>query len=93
MVDSVPGGALYRYRLSGEVERPDPASAFQPEGVHGPSQVVDTRFDWTDANWHGLPMNDYVLYEIHVGTFTPEGTLDAIIPRIAGTKIVGNYSH
>lgn len=89
LVDAVPAGALYRYRLNGEVERPDPASAFQPEGVHGPSQVVDSRFNWTDANWRGLPIHDYVLYEIHAGTFTPEGTLDAIIPRIADLKSLG----
>jgi maltooligosyltrehalose trehalohydrolase len=73
---------LYFYRLNGSIERPDPASRSQPQGVHGPSQVVDPHFDWHDQNWFGLPLKDYVLYELHVGAFTPEGTLDAIIGRL-----------
>jgi maltooligosyltrehalose trehalohydrolase len=81
--------ALYRYRLNGKTERPDPASRFQPEGVHGPSQVTDPSFDWTDQNWRGLPLDEYVLYELHAGTFTPEGTLEAIIPRIPDLKELG----
>jgi maltooligosyltrehalose trehalohydrolase len=82
-------GALYQYFLDGKTERPDPASRFQPRGVHGPSQVVDSRFDWTDHEWQGLALQKYVLYELHVGTFTPEGTFDAIIPRIANLKQLG----
>ena len=54
-----------------------------------PSAVVDTRFDWSDAAWHGLALREYVLYELHVGTFTPEGTFHAIIPRIADLKALG----
>jgi maltooligosyltrehalose trehalohydrolase len=88
-VDGVPAGALYRYRLDGGKEWPDPASAAQPQGVHGPSQVVDHGFDWSDAAWRGLPLREYVLYELHAGTFTPEGTFDAIIPRIADLKELG----
>ncbi|MBI5569097.1 MAG: malto-oligosyltrehalose trehalohydrolase [Desulfomonile tiedjei] len=71
-------GSLYFYRLDGQVERPDPASRFQPKGVHGPSQVVDTRFPWRDHAWAGLSLSKYLLYELHVGTFTPEGTFDAL---------------
>jgi maltooligosyltrehalose trehalohydrolase len=82
-------GALYQYVLDGKAARPDPASEFQPRGVHGPSQVMDGRFDWTDKTWRGLELKKYVLYELHVGTFTPEGTFDAIIPRIANLKQLG----
>jgi maltooligosyltrehalose trehalohydrolase len=62
--------------------RADPASRYQPESVHGPSQVVDTYFRWTDTHWRGIPLRDYVLYELHVGTATPEGTFEALIPRL-----------
>src|SRR5512138_2436231 len=69
-------GALYRYRLdSGDKLFPDPASRFQPDGPHGPSQVVDPGvFRWTDGNWHGVARDGQVIYEMHVGTFTPEGS-------------------
>jgi maltooligosyltrehalose trehalohydrolase len=73
---------LYRYRLDGDKDRPDPASRSQPQGVHGPSQVVDQRFDWGDAGWFGTPLRDYIIYELHVGTFTPEGTFAAVIPYL-----------
>jgi maltooligosyltrehalose trehalohydrolase len=81
-IENVPPGTLYRYRLDGDKERPDPVSRFQPEGVHGPSAVVDLAFDWQSTGWHGLPLQHYVIYELHVGTFTPEGTYDAIIPYL-----------
>ncbi|HWF39494.1 MAG TPA: malto-oligosyltrehalose trehalohydrolase [Candidatus Acidoferrales bacterium] len=86
---NIPPSALYRYRLNGKKEHPDPASAFQPHGVHGPSQIIERRFDWADTGWRGLPLRDYVLYELHVGTFSAEGTFDAIIPRIAELKALG----
>jgi maltooligosyltrehalose trehalohydrolase len=85
----ISSGALYRYRLNHEQERPDPASRHQPKGVHGPSQVIDSRFHWNDSRWTGLPLEKYVLYELHVGTFTPQGTFDAIIPRLARLKDLG----
>lgn len=88
-IEGVTPGALYRYRLNGQKERPDPVSRFQPYGVHGPSQVVDHRFIWNDSSWHGLPLEKYVLYELHVGTFTPQGTFHEIIPRIAALKDLG----
>ena len=81
--------ARYRYCLDSEKERPDPASRLQPEGVHGPSEVVDTRFDWSDAGWRGISLEAYVFYELHVATFTPQGTLDAIHPRLATLKDLG----
>ncbi len=81
-LDGVEPGTRYIYRLDGGDERPDPASRFQPTTVHEPSAVVDPAFPWTDRHWHGVPLDKYVIYELHVGTFTPEGTFDAIIPRL-----------
>ncbi len=80
-------GTLYRYRLDGGDAFPDPASRFQPEGPHGPSQVVDPdAFRWTDAGWQGVELQGQVIYEMHIGTFTPEGTWDAAareLPELA----------
>lgn len=59
-----------------------PASRFQPEGVHGPSELVDAEFEWQDRAWSGLPIERCILYELHVGTFTRDGTFDAIIPHL-----------
>lgn len=82
-ITSAKPGTKYWYRLDGAVLRPDPASHSQPDGVHGPSQIIDHRsFRWTDRAWRGLPLERLVLYELHVGTFSPEGTFDAIIPRL-----------
>lgn len=89
VVEGVSAGALYRYRLNDAKVRPDPASRHQPQGVHGPSQVVTNRFEWVDSSWQGLPLEKYVLYELHVGTFTPQGTLDAIIPKISMLRQLG----
>jgi maltooligosyltrehalose trehalohydrolase len=75
-------GDRYVYRLDGGIERPDPASRSQPEGVHGPSAVADPDFPWTDERWPGRPLSELAFYEIHVGTFTPEGTFDAVLPRL-----------
>src|SRR5437899_2469063 len=83
-----PAGTRYFYMLD-DVARPDPASRFQPEGVHGPSEVVDPAFEWHDANWRGIALQDFVIYELHVGTFTREGTFDAIIPKLDALKDLG----
>jgi maltooligosyltrehalose trehalohydrolase len=88
-VENVPAGTLYRYRLDGAKERPDPASRFQPQGVHGPSQVIDPDFSWEDACWFGLPLQDYIIYELHVGAFSAEGTFEAIIPHLVDLKALG----
>lgn len=82
-------GTRYLLALGNGEERPDPASRWQPLGVHGPSAVADLRFDWTDSGWRGLPLHDYVLYELHVGTFTPQGTFDAVIPRLDALRDLG----
>ncbi|MCZ7525999.1 MAG: malto-oligosyltrehalose trehalohydrolase [Acidimicrobiia bacterium] len=75
-------GNRYRYRLDGDRELPDPASCSQPEGVHGPSAVVDPEFPWSDAGWSPPPLPRWVLYELHVGTFSPEGTFDGVVPHL-----------
>ncbi|HVN03714.1 MAG TPA: malto-oligosyltrehalose trehalohydrolase [Bryobacteraceae bacterium] len=83
-------GTLYRYRIDGRGLFPDPASRFQPCGVHGPSQVVDTtHYTWTDADWRGIALPGAVLYELHVGTFTPEGTFRAAAQRLPDLKELG----
>jgi len=87
--DNLPPGTLYKYRLDNEKELPDPASRFQPEGVHGPSQVVDDRFLWSDEQWEGLPLEEYLIYELHVGTFTPQGTFAAVAERLDELKDLG----
>ncbi len=80
--DAFPG-TRYVYQLDGVKERPDPSSRFQPEGVHGPSEVFDhNAFSWEDLGWKGLALADNIIYELHVGTFTEEGTFDAIIPHL-----------
>jgi maltooligosyltrehalose trehalohydrolase len=89
-LNALPAGTRYLYRLDNDRDRPDPASHFQPDGVHGPSQVVDHgAFPWMDGEWKGLPLPSMVMYEIHTGTFTPEGTFEAIIPRLAALKALG----
>lgn len=85
----VPPDSTYFYRLDGNTSRPDPASRSQPQGVHGASQVIRPHFDWQDSGWKGLPLDRLVIYELHAGTFTREGTFDAIIPRLAALKELG----
>ena len=89
VVQRVKPGTRYFYRLDGNTERPDPASKFQPEGVHGPSQVIDPHFVWEELHWSGIPFSHYVLYELHVGTFTAQGTFDAIVPHLDELKDLG----
>ncbi len=89
VLDRVEPGCRYFYRLDGARDRPDPASRFQPEGVHGPSQVTARDFPWEDSSWCGLGLRDYVIYELHVGTFTEEGTFAAVIRRLEELKELG----
>ena len=90
VVEDVFPGSLYVYRLDGMKERPDPASRFQPKGVQGPSQVVDPgAFRWENPDWSGLPLEACIFYELHVGAFTPEGTFEAVIPRLDSLKDLG----
>ncbi|HEV2481114.1 MAG TPA: malto-oligosyltrehalose trehalohydrolase [Puia sp.] len=88
-VAGIGDGDRYHYFLD-DVFYPDPASASQPDGVYGPSAVVDHRlFMWNDASWHVPPFAQLIFYELHVGTFTPEGTFDAIIPRLGELALLG----
>lgn len=81
-------GSQYLYRINGEVERPDPASRLQADSVHGPSVLVEKPGPAT-GDWKGLPLEQYILYELHVGTFTPSGTLDDVIPCLDRLRDLG----
>lgn len=91
VADDVPPGTRYVYRLSRtHQERPDPASHYQPEGVHRPSEVVDHgAFVWKADGRQGIPQEKFVIYELHVGTFTTEGTFEAVIPRLPELRELG----
>jgi maltooligosyltrehalose trehalohydrolase len=75
-------GDRYWFWLDGTLRRPDPASRSQPDGVHGPSQVITPAFAWSDSQWRGIALEEYLMYELHVGTFTPDGTFDGVISRL-----------
>ncbi|MDF2460110.1 MAG: treZ, partial [Nitrospira sp.] len=83
-------GMLYRYRLDNGEAYPDPCSRYQPQGPHGPSLIVDpSKYLWRHPEWQGVRMPGQVIYELHVGTFTPEGTLDATIAQLDELKNCG----
>jgi maltooligosyltrehalose trehalohydrolase len=75
-------GADYAFSIDGGKPLPDPRSRFQPQGVHGPSRVTSTEFDWTDAAFRAQPLGSAILYELHVGTFAADGTFDGVIDRL-----------
>jgi maltooligosyltrehalose trehalohydrolase len=90
VVPGVEAGDRYRFRVDGRGPFPDPASRFQPEGVHGPSEIVDPRqYAWSDQGWNGLPTGDLVIYELHVGAFTQQGTFSAAIERFKALRDLG----
>ena len=81
--DTVTAGDLYMYLLDGAGPYPDPCSRFQPHGVHGPSAVIDpAAFEWSDRHWTGVRLERAIIYELHVGTFTPSGTFDGVTERL-----------
>jgi len=87
--DAAPG-TLYQYRIDGKQLVPDPASRFQPKDVDGPSEVIDpSRYPWKDAGWRSRPWQEAVIYELHVGTFTPEGTYAAARSKLRHLAEVG----
>jgi len=89
-VPEVRAGDRYRFQLDGEGPFPDPASRFQPDGVHGPSEVVDPgTFEWTDGKWRGVPLESLVLYELHVGTFSPQGTFAGVAAKLPELRDLG----
>ncbi|HET9387351.1 MAG TPA: hypothetical protein VFO67_19605, partial [Gemmatimonadales bacterium] len=82
-VPDLGAGSRYRFRLDGDTSVPDPASRFQPDGPHGASQVVDPfAFQWTDGAWRGIEPGRQIVYELHIGTFTPQGTYGAALERL-----------
>lgn len=88
--EDIEPGTRYVYQLEGTKEFPDPASYLQPEGVHQASEVFDhSTFNWSDRDWKGIRLEDYIIYELHIGTFTPEGTFEAVIPRLTRLKELG----
>jgi len=83
-------GRRYLLVLDGERELPDPASRYQPEGVRGPSEVVDTAaIIWKDDGWRGMDLKDYVIYQVHTGTFSPAGTFEGAVEKLARIKELG----
>ncbi|HWC73507.1 MAG TPA: malto-oligosyltrehalose trehalohydrolase [Gemmatimonadales bacterium] len=94
LVPGLAAGSRYRFRLDGDRSVPDPVSRYQPDGPHGPSQVIDpSQFRWTDHAWRGIAPARHIVYELHIGTFTPQGTFAAAAERFAdlvelGVKIV-----
>jgi maltooligosyltrehalose trehalohydrolase len=89
-VRGVRAGADYRYRLDGKDAFPDPVSRHQPDGVHGPSRVVDpATFSWTDQGWTGVAMADLVIYELHIATFSDEGTFDGAVKHLTELRELG----
>ncbi len=90
MAENIEPGTLYYYKIAGERDFPDPASHSQPKDVHNASEVVDhTKMNWTDGEWSGIPLEEMIMYELHVGTFTPAGTFEAIIPRLSELREFG----
>jgi maltooligosyltrehalose trehalohydrolase len=88
-IDHVTPGMQYRFLLDNELLRPDPASRCQPQGVHGPSALVNTEFNWTDGHWQGMEPAHMILYELHTGTFTPSGNFQGIISKLEYLQSLG----
>jgi maltooligosyltrehalose trehalohydrolase len=82
--------SLYKYRVDGTGPWPDPCSRYQPQGVHGPSMIVEpSTFKWSDEQWRGIRLHGQVIYELHIGTFTPEGTFDAASGKLSYLRELG----
>ena len=89
IVPDVPAGTRYMFELPDGSELPDPASRHQPDGVHGPSELLGVDFQWQTDDWRAPQLRDLVIYEMHIGTFTPEGTFDAAIGRLPALRELG----
>jgi maltooligosyltrehalose trehalohydrolase len=88
--ENIKPGTQYYYRLEDASDKPDPASHFQPQGVHEASEVIDhNNFSWQDSDWTGIPLEEMIIYELHVGTFTESGTFKAMIPRLSDLAQLG----
>lgn len=82
-------GTLYLYRLDGHLTLPDPASRNQPQGVHGPSAVGDLSYAWNDSSWAGMALKEMIIYELHVGAFTPSGDFNGVVSKLPYLKDLG----
>src|SRR5918993_2536936 len=90
VVPGVAAGARYWYRLDEGRLLPDPASRYQPEGVHGPSELINPGlFEWTDSSWGGLNRDALIIYELHIGTFSPAGSFEGARERLAALASLG----
>ena len=81
LIEGIEAGARYYLRFPDGQRLPDPAARYQPEGVHGPSEIVSPYFDWTDDQWQALDFPDFVIYELHVGAFTRAGSMEVLCLR------------
>ncbi len=89
-VENLQHKTYYRYILNSDLIRPDPVSHFQPKGIYSPSQIINhSIFEWKDSKWKGICLSDMIIYELHVGTFTPEGNFNAILPHLEELKSIG----
>lgn len=89
-IEGIGPGTLYKYRINKKDTYPDPASRFQPEGVHGPSQTFNPHlFQWTDQQWKNPKLQDYIIYELHTGTFSDEGNFQGITDKLDYLKSLG----
>jgi maltooligosyltrehalose trehalohydrolase len=88
-VHGIKPGARYHYIINKSVIRPDPASSYQPEGVHGPSEVIKEEYSWNDQKWNGIALENMIMYELHTGTFSTEGTFEGIIKKMNYLKDIG----
>lgn len=83
ITDQAAAGTRYKFQIDGDIKVPDPASRFQPDDVHGPSEIIDpSSFHWSDDRWHGRPWEEAVIYELHVGTFSPKGTYAGVEQKL-----------
>jgi maltooligosyltrehalose trehalohydrolase len=87
--EDIKPGDQYKFRLDEDKEFPDPASRSQPVGVHGASEAIDLQVTWNDQDWKNSPLKDYLIYELHTGTFTPEGTFTGIEAKLEHLKSIG----
>jgi maltooligosyltrehalose trehalohydrolase len=88
-VDHIPDGSTYSFQLDHDKILPDPASRWQPHGVHGPSAIVGKKYLWTDSEWKGLALDNMIIYELHVGTFTAQGTFEGVISKLPYLQSLG----
>ena len=87
---SVSPGTRYFYLVDDDKPVPDPVSRVLPDGVHGPTEIIDPHaFNWTDHDWRGLELRDYIIYELHIGTFSPKGTFDGVVEKLGYLRDLG----